>query len=257
MAHTFRHDAAMPLERTWGVLSAAHRSMSSGGTAKRERERYGILGHVKAQEVTVGRNGWHPHGHSLWFMERPMRPSDVKALNEGLFKRFSRGVEREGFAAPLSTYNRMETVRDAGGLAYYVAKVANELARFDGKQGRGEGRTPFQVLMDFERTGDCDDLELWRQWEVGSRQRESLRWSRGLKSHFNVGEVTDDEIVSETVEGQEVERFTFTDEQWARVCRIPGAQPLLMRCIETGGADAVAMALDALAVEAGQVGLLA
>ena len=46
-----------------------------------------------------------------------------------------------------------------------------EMIRTELKQGRAGGRTPFEVLDDFQWTGDSDDLIMWPEYadkEIGS-----------------------------------------------------------------------------------------
>lgn len=257
MVHSLPHDAWMPLWDSWTVLSEGFSAMCSGRAGVKIREGFGIVGHIKAHEVTVGSSGWHPHSHSLWMTERPLSGSEVQDLNENLFSQFSGKVQKRGFRRPLLTYNKMGRVKDVGDLAVYVAKAANELVRLDHKEGKA-GRTPFQVLEDLATMGGRgpDDMALWRDWEKGCKRKDSIRWSRGLKGQFTLQEKTDADLASEQVDGEEMERFEFSDEQWERVCQVPRAQSLMMDAIEQGGSDAVLIALDGLAVQAEAAGML-
>jgi hypothetical protein len=149
----------------------------------------------------------------------------------------------------------MQPVRRAKDIAAYVGKVeatdlllvkadklrkvGNEMARSDLKQGRTSGsrssrhRTPFEVLADFAITGDCDDLEVWHEWEQGSRGAQAITWSKGLKQALGVAERTDVEITQEQVGGTDV--LTIRPEEWHALTATRGATLKVLELVEQQG----------------------
>jgi hypothetical protein len=149
----------------------------------------------------------------------------------------------------------MQPVRRAKDIAAYVGKVeatdlllvksdklrkvGNEMARSDLKQGRTSGsrssrhRSPFQVLADFAATGDCDDLDVWHEWERDSKGAQSITWSKGLKQALGVVERTDVEITQEEVGGHDV--LTIRPEEWHALTGTRGATLRVLLLVEQEG----------------------
>lgn len=66
---TLRHNKRLSLRLLRLLLSRAHTKLKSGRSGEDLRAELGHVGDVRAAEVTWGgRNGWHPHMHSLWFL---------------------------------------------------------------------------------------------------------------------------------------------------------------------------------------------
>jgi hypothetical protein len=79
------------------------------------------------------------------------------------------------------------------------------------KRGRGkQSRTPWQILQDFQETGDLDDWDLWAEFEQASKGRRALVWSPGLKAQVGVDEVSDEAIAEEAEGSSEDAVFTLT-----------------------------------------------
>jgi hypothetical protein len=93
-------------------------------------------------------------------------------------------------------------VTSAAEAAEYVVKLQDgrdpglEVARGDLKAGRLGSVTPFEILDYFARTGDADALELWNRYEVVSKHRQCITWSKGLRRRLlpdEEDELTDEE----------------------------------------------------------------
>jgi len=242
-ALTVPHQRFDDLARVLDVVKGSFRKAVSGGAWKKDREEFGVIGFIRAVEITHGNNGWHPHLHLLIFTERLLEPLERKALNERIFTRFARFVEREGLGKPLATYNRLEAVKNAQAVSRYISKAVLEVGRFDVKVGRVGHRTPFQILYDMGQTGDMEDLALWHEFERAIPGTSSIRWSRGLKSRCLIEEETDEELAASELEGVEEETVYFTKAEWDLVCKVPVAQAKVLRAMEAGGSVAVYLVL--------------
>jgi Replication protein len=97
---TVPHDAGMPLEALWGAVAASWRSLVSGRHRAALRERFGLVGYVRATEITHGRAGWHPHLHVLLLTERPLSLDELRELHLFVRERWIRRVTAMGYRAP-------------------------------------------------------------------------------------------------------------------------------------------------------------
>jgi hypothetical protein len=229
------------------------------------RDRIGYVGMIRATEVTVGQiNGWHPHIHAIVLVggrtegERADKrvvdtfdPSGA-ALAEweghwrAVWTAALRGVnpdftpdDRHGV-----DFKRLETERDAGDLAEYIAKTqdgkapALELARADLKTAQGGNVTPFELLG---RIGDLtggmaeDDaagvgslewnLARWHEYERATKGRRAIEWTRYLRQMLGIdgGDTHDDDLdllFGADAEGGELRAgVAVTEDGWTAVTR--------------------------------------
>lgn len=211
---TMPHRHGQRLSRLWDGLSAAWRKVVTGGTWKRYAKGSGVAGQIRVTEVTHGANGWHVHLHLAILVEgRPSSPAagevraaqilgaalpawDAAMLSQGL-GRPSRDAQHcklwTGVRASLLGEYFTKNVYDAA-----ATDAAWELARGDIKEARRGNRTPFRILSDIARYGVADDVELWQEWEQGSKGRRQMTWSRGLRDLLKLGaEASDEQIAGE------------------------------------------------------------
>lgn len=183
----------------------------------------GVVGQIKAVEITVGANGWHPHVHALMVTQAPLTELQRVELRRHLYSVWSAHCVAEGWRKPSKMRGvDVRPVTDAAELSGYLTKVVggwgagHELARTDVKAARRLGsRAPFQVLGDFLATGDADDLELWHEYEAATFGVRSLTWSPGLRSLMGVGdELTDEEVAALEGEAEADVTVTFDAERW-------------------------------------------
>jgi hypothetical protein len=240
---TLPHDQGDALQASLDVLTKAWRALMTGKASTTERERFGILGNIKAVEITHGRNGWHPHIHAVILTSGDVSVLELCDWFGRLDARWARALTRLGWAPGKVGYRfRLDLVNrsTAAGLAAYVTKVqesglGNEIARADLKRGRKSSRTPLQILADFGTDGLADDQDLWLEYERATAAKSALRWSRGLRAQLlpDVDEQTDEEIASEDVGGDEV--AVLLPHLWYRITEIPGADSAVLNAIESDG----------------------
>jgi hypothetical protein len=218
---TFPHDAGMPLARLWTVVSETWRLILSGRHRQGLRA-LGVIGTIRAIDVTHGRHGWHPHAHVLLFLERPgAEIEELQALHRFLRERWNRRVVALGFREP-STHRGVRLLPVSAGdeVGGYLTKVGEvdephhtpglELARGDLKAGRSWGsRSPFAILADWVSMGRDADRRLAEEWIVVSKGRQTLTWSRGLRALVleDVEERSDEEIAAEEEPARVVARL--------------------------------------------------
>lgn len=243
---TVPHDRGDSLAHSFATVNGGWRKVAGGRAWKALKQALGIVGVIRTSECTHGGNGWHPHTHVLLFTERPLGDVELERLRMHAFTVWAAHVQRAGFRAPVAMRCPIERVENTA-VGDYATKfgAALELTHGMQKRGRNGSRTPFQILADFANGGDEDDLKLWHEWERGSKGRKQLTWSRGLKELSEVEDLTDEQVASAEVGGDDV--AVIDADTWALVVRLPGYAVRLLEVAEQpNGADAVGRMLERL-----------
>ena len=238
---TMRHRKGQPLAKLWKEgVAAGWKAATNGAGWKRDKEEHGVNHYVRVVEVTHGDNGWHVHVHALLLGENFQDSAKLKQLGQRMFARWSVKLQRQGFAAPIEDKGGLKIQRIAPGkeaanaLADYFTKagmdpdvewsdryadaraeaknaremahkVSMEAARSDLKEAKHGNRTPWGILSDFLKTGDMADLDLWHEYEAGSKGKRQVVWSRGCREEYGLGqERTDEEVAEEEFDGEDV-----------------------------------------------------
>jgi len=221
---TFPHDVGDALAPTRRLAADAWKRVQQGRAWLTVKRDAGIIGTIRALEVTHGANGWHPHVHTLMLTEKPLDERQRAGVLAHVFAAWSTTVQRAGHRAPLPCFTTLEPVRDAGAVAGYIAKVGAlaatiELTHGAVKTGHRTGqRTAFTILADYIEHRRPRDLMLWREWEAGIAGARQLTWSRGLKAMFAVAEKSDEEIAGDDEPGSIVAGVLSADD-WTLVLR--------------------------------------
>jgi hypothetical protein len=236
---TMRHHEGQRLKDCWDALSTAWRAVVSGKQWVTDSEAFGLVGWVKAVEVTRGRNGWHVHIHALMIWDKSVTLQVAQHVGDRMWARWNRALQRRGFdslrdAGGLDV--RMATLVPGGfGLHEYFVKLSHEITGGQAKLAQGGGRTPFQILADtlatVRETGDVSD---WREWEKASHGRRQIGWSKGLRDWAGLdAEQDDDEVAAEQLQGDEL---LFLDlDSWRALRGEPGRVCDLLEVAEDGG----------------------
>lgn len=217
-------------------------------------EAMGVLGHVKALEVTHGRkspqnNGWHPHYHVLLFAGSgvDLARFDGPQLRDWavrLYLRWSALCVRAGLGVP--SFEHGLKLHDGSKAAAYASKWDLEDEMTKGHTKRAiHGETPFDFLRSFlaDRT-DTQAAALFREFAERFKGKRQLRWSPGLKARFAIEDVTDEQLAERVEEGAEY-LGTITLEQWRDVLAVDGRANVLA-CAAAGGWPAVREYLAAI-----------
>lgn len=251
---TMRHRQGQSLAALWSGVSRAWGRVTSGRWWKDAQAHYGIEGWLRVVEVTHGKNGWHVHVHAAVLLPVGTGSDELDALGVDMFARWSSALVSSGFAAPLLRSGGMDArlIYGAEVLGDYFTKTqytpaesaAGELAGGGTKSGRGGNRTPFEILADLYTHGDAEDLDLWHEWEAGSKGRRQLTWSRGLRERLlTEPELTDQELAEVDEGGEDLlffESATWREARWHRAAladaaeRDQSGQALRQLCRELG-----------------------
>lgn len=165
----------------------------------------GIIGQIRALEVTHGRNreinnGWHPHYHILLFVAHALNLAAYKAQ---FHKRWVDSCVKVGIKPPSLKHG----VRLDGGqkAAFYLAKMGLDTETkkswgFDQEITKGhvkkalDGETPFDLLRAYFTDKDKQAAALFREFSESFKGKRQLHWSHGLKAKFGISDFSDDEL---------------------------------------------------------------
>lgn len=218
---THSHKIADKLATSRAMMQRAWSRLTSGRWWQEMREAYGIVGHVRAQELTYGENGWHVHFHALIFCECPdideqametfFRSKWAQILHSiGGYASFERGAwlssHENKVAEYVSKFGHMPEFMDAGEMSKLpdTWNESHEIAKQVSKIAKTEtGRTPFQLLHDATQ-GDQQASALYREYVLAMKNARQLVWSNGLKELLLGGGDKTDQEIAEMVEVETV-----------------------------------------------------
>lgn len=222
LTFTFPHYIGQGLAELMEPFTKARQSFQNSRSWKAVTERAGKVGVVNSLEVTYGgANGWHPHLHMLLFVERAAfgeGPADesgrlASAAIEHLRGEWVRLLEKRGLVdgSNREWANKFALdVRGGEGASEYIAKwghdeawgLSSELTSAHAKTGKRntwgttDHYTPFQLLA-MASEGDGHAICAFREFVGEFDGKRMLTWSRGLKDHFGIDEMTDEEAATE------------------------------------------------------------
>lgn len=194
--HTYEDDLNTLLVR----LAKAMRRFQTGKRAQNIRQSIGLIGTVRAFELTHGQNGWHPHFHILLFYENSY---DLNILLGQYMALWKVACTAHG----LDTTPWGISLQNAQDAAYYASKwgVDSEMTKSHAKRGGGEkGRTPFDILRDYLADPSDRDRLLFTTYANEFKGKRQLVWSNGLKARFNLQDLTDEEIAKKKEEPADI-----------------------------------------------------
>lgn len=256
---TLPHHAGQPLYPLLDALAGGWRHLIKGRQYRDEAQTYGLLGSVRAVEVTYGRHGWHPHLHVLLFTARPLGRAAQDALSAAWFDRWAAHVCREGLGRCDPAAFRWQAVRGLSGgsaLAAYLTKlqdggsVGREMTRGDAKTGRRAARTPFQLLD----SNDHADIAAWHEYENATAGRKVLTWSRKLRAALELLPELPDQDLADDAPGVTV--AVLDDFHWRIVLHTRHGRAQLLDAAERDGPLGVARALRAWERKARRLAIL-
>jgi hypothetical protein len=220
------------------------------------RRDFGVLGSIRALEVTHGQaNGWHPHFHELWLFDKPLTIRQRMSLRSLLYSLWSRSSVAAGLPSP--NRQRGVHIQPAKSAAEYVAKwgteprweIGSELTKANSKRSRSsKGRTPFDLLRDYAEGDDKQAGALFVEFAKAFKGFNQVRWSKGLKAVFGIGEASDEEIAAAQDEPAR-KLGKIRRRQWRLVLRQPyEGRSMVLQLGESGGFPAVQRFMRSLLV---------
>lgn len=214
----------------------------------------GIVGQIKALEVTHGRksehnNGWHPHYHVLQFggVGVDLALFDAAQMTDWqvrLYVVWSACCVNAGLSAP--SYAHGLKLDDGSKAAKYVSKgmwgLEDEMTKGHTKKAL-HGETPFDFLRSYlADKNDKQAAALFIEFAETFEGKHQLHWSRGLKKRYAICEKTDEELSTEMDDSARL-LGTITLDQWRDVLKVEGRVHVLVLAASAGW-DAVRLYLD-------------
>jgi hypothetical protein len=221
---TIRHTSQMALSSLRSGFQASWRDFTKHRAFQELRSRYGLIGSVKATELTVGGNGWHLHSHVGLFVEGAISGSDMRVIQGEFLELWKWATARHGLL-PLNAHG-VDVRRGHRNLADYLEKyghapapggdwtLADELARSAVKKSRSRhGDTPWSLLS--RSMTDEGAARLWLSYVDDIKGAKHLVWSRGFRARVGLSEVepSDEELAQEGDDTGELLR-RFTHDEW-------------------------------------------
>lgn len=203
---TFRHTKKDKLKPMLERLTKALRRFRTGKRYAKIRDKLGLIGSIRAFEITYGKNGFHPHVHLLLFHEKEVEGADREILRHEMFDLWETACK----ANDLDTILRCISLQDAKEASTYITKwgeekphrwgIDREMTKAHIKKGREEGLTPFDFLRIILDTGDAEYVELFQEYADAMKGIRQLLWSPGLKKKYLIEEKTDEQLSEEKTE---------------------------------------------------------
>jgi hypothetical protein len=225
----------------------------------------GRVGYIRAAEVTIGANGWHPHFHPI-IMVRGSRQLAEQIAAE-VVQLWVHGVEAAGGEARGYGAQQLRVLDGAAvhdALAGYVTKQTYEAASFapdklalemvwsQGKAGRGRANSTAShwSLLAGIAQGLADEAGRWNELEAATEGHRMISWSRGLRAFAGLGaESTDEDEAAREVGTREDSVCFITADGWRSIRDAPELLALLLDVLEASGWDGLKVLLDSYGIE--------
>lgn len=250
LTFTVGHKLKFPLSKSMSQLKSAYHGLWSGRRAQSFNRAFGILGSVRAFEITYGEaNGWHPHIHTLIVSEQSFTIARRSEINAVIAQRWFDEVDRAQGYVTLESGLTISVGADS--LVKYIDKAGQHIARVNidpkpihevtktpAKKGHDKGRTLWQLLADYVR-GDIVAGSLWATAQgqlAGTRQ---LLPSNSIKALLDDPMSLDDEVAGiVTVEPDDICLAQLSLDEWRLVYRW-GLRGQLLEVARAKGAEGV------------------
>lgn len=237
---------------------AINNLLGGSRAAQKLRKEIGLVGTVRAWEVTYGENGFHPHFHILLFVKKGL---DLVEIEGRFFSLWARGCELAGLPAP---QQKRCPLLDGSHAAEYASKgvwgLDREMTKGHTKKSR-KGYSPFDLLRAFAFDVHPQNVSvqltqdrarfLFGIYAEAFKGRRQLVWSKGLKEHFRI-EDRSDTLVAVAAEADSVLLGMIELEDWRRIVQAEG-RGLVLELARNGGWDAVRTYISSLHTPGGRL----
>lgn len=199
---TFSHRKHNRLADILDKFSKANTKFMTGRAFHQIREEMGIIGRVRALEVTYGENGFHPHAHIALFHTEKLDEDELEVMRKRMFVLWEKACTKFGLSVKEEYGLDLQTAENADS---YFTKQSNwsldqELTKFHIKKAKNDAMSPFDFLRTYLETGEGKYLRLFREYAECFKGKRQLQWSPGLKKLYAIEERTDEELAQEKTE---------------------------------------------------------
>lgn len=201
---TFSHKKIDRLKDILDMFSEATKKFMSGRAFQNIRNEIGMVGRVRALEVTYSENnGFHPHAHIALFYENAVNLDD---LEDRMYLLWEKACVKVGL-----TVNRKHglTLENGEKANDYISKhgkwgLDQELSKAHIKKAKNGSLTPFDFLREYLATEDKKYLLLFREYAEHFKGKRQIQWSQGLKKRFVLEDKSDEQLAIEQIEEADV-----------------------------------------------------
>lgn len=204
---TFSHSIRDKLDDLLLALGKSMQDFSRGGRDRAFRKEIGLVGKIRAFEITYGVNGWHPHIHLLLLHNNEIEPWDQEDMKYRLYSMWSAACAKNGLE---TSYEHGLSLDDAAEASQYIGKwgdimdkpwgTDSEMTKANIKKGRSGSMTPFDMLRAIVEDGDLEYEPKYKEYAAATKGKQQLVWSPGLKAKYLIEDKTDEEVATEKVE---------------------------------------------------------
>lgn len=187
VTYTLRHNQREVLRLVLTGLKESYEAMWSGRWQTEFKDEWGYIGAVKTLEVTYGENGFHPHFHTILFLNTDANTDDLETgLLRVLRERWLHCLKLRGRDA--NWKNGLKVTAVYAGVAEYVAKwghepsdalgwdIVSEVTKSPSKTAHRAGKTPLGILRD-AAYGDKRSKSLWKVYALTFKGSPQIRIS--------------------------------------------------------------------------------
>lgn len=200
---TFSHSKTDRLDDLLLRFGQALIKFRTGKRYNNLRKELGLIGSVRAFEITYGDNGWHPHIHLLNFHSNEIEGFEMQEYEDRFYDLWSKASAKFDLTMTREHGVKLE---DASQADQYIGKwgdelekkwsIDSEMTKANIKKGREQSLTPFDFLRKVVEDGDLTYSGQYKEYSEAMRGRTQLKWSPGLKERFLIQDKSDEEIAS-------------------------------------------------------------
>lgn len=254
---TIPHYANQKLAELITKMREAFKGLRAGNPWTRITQRVGYVGLIRSLEVTLGENGWHPHTHEAWIVDKD---TDTEALRDRIADRWLTMCERAGIAlksAEAAFLARSVNIMDNCSTSNYLAKqddsrnwgIDRELASASSKKSRAvKGFHPFGLLAEHAEGGEGRKDAGARFIEYATTMRDKkcrqIFWSPKLKELVGLMHKEDEQLAEEQTDQADLLGLLDAD-QWRLIIK-NNAKSDVLDAAENGGWGAIMLLISTL-----------
>ena len=192
---TIRHKSSDKCADLRKLVATAWKRLQNRRAWRAMKEARGIVGTVRALEITHGQSGWHPHVHVLLFTDKPVA-MDLEMGTQLQWLWLDVVHSLDGSATMDGQHFRRASAGTVA--AEYVAKwgAGHEIAK--GAHKDAAGRSVWDLLKASEH--DARAGRLFIEYGEAVKGARHLTYSRGLREQYGLRDAATDQELAESDE---------------------------------------------------------
>lgn len=245
---TFPHYAHNRLKTLLKQQSGAFAKFRAGKAWSKKKAAIGFEGLIRSLELTLGANGWHPHTHEAWIVDKDCDVADLQAY---IALRWFDVCKKVGLVTDdqkSDFLKRSVDIKDNCHTSEYLAKMDDtknwgmdrELVKASSKiKTCRKGMHPFGLLADAGREEGEREREdsafRFLEYSDAMKGKAQLFWSQRLKERVGINDKSDEEIALEQEDKADL-LSDLSPHQWKIVVR-KKARAQILKIAESEGKE--------------------